>query len=99
MTGSLDVAPERRCQGRECSRAAMEAEVVYTTGTGCTKERVVRREEDAERKAESKNAPDAPAHNRTRPAAVGDEHARVLNRAGGALCPRIVWPVRAATKP
>jgi len=98
MAGSLGVASEGCCQGEERSRAAVEAEVVYTTGTACTKERVVRREEDAERKAESKNAPDAPAHNRTRPAAVGDEHARVLNRTGEALCPRIVWPVRAATK-
>ena len=48
--------------------------------------------------AESKNAPDAPAHNRTRPAPVDDEHAWVLNRAGEALCPRIVWPDRATTK-
>ena len=36
VTGSLGVASEGRCQGRESSRAAVEAEVVYTTeGGGC----------------------------------------------------------------
>jgi len=99
MAGSLGAASEGCCLGGECSRAAvgLDSEVVYTTGTARTRRiRVVRREADA--MGESKNAPDAPAHNRTRPAAVGDEHARVLNRAGEALCPRIVWPVRATTK-
>ena len=92
------MASEGRCQGEECSRAAVRLEVVYTTGTARTRVRVVRREEDAEWMAESKNAPDAPAHNHIRPAAVGDEHARVLNLAGEGLCPRIVWPVRATAR-
>ena len=99
MAGSLGAASEGCCQGEECSRAAVRLEVVYTTGTARTRVRAVRREEDAEWwMAESKNAPDAPAHNHIRPAAVGDERARVLNRAGEGLCPRIVWPVRATTK-
>jgi len=99
MAGSPGAASEGCCQGEECSRAALRLEVVYTTGTARTRVRVVRREEDAElMMAESKNAPDAPAHNRTRPAPVDDEHARVLNRAGEALCPRTVWPARATTR-
>ena len=99
MAGSPGAASEGCCQGEECSPAALRLEVVYTTATARTRVRVVRREEDAElMMAESKNAPDAPAHNRTRPAPADDEHARVLNRAGEALCPRIVWPARATTK-
>ena len=98
MADSPGAASEGCCQGEECSRAAMALEVVYTTRTARTRARIVTREGDVELMAESKNAPDAPAHSRTRPAPVDDEHARVLNRAGEALCPRIVWPVRATTK-
>ena len=98
LAGSLGAASEGCCQREVCSRAAMEVEVVCTARTARTRVRVVRREEDAELMAESKNAPDAPAHTRTRPALVDDEHARVLDRAGEALYPRIVWPVRATTK-
>ena len=98
MAGSLGVASEGRCQGEECSRAAVEVEIVYTMGTARMKERDVRREENAELMAESKNGADAPAHNRTCPAPVDYEHAWMLNRAGEALCPRLVWPVRATTK-
>ena len=50
------MASKGRCQGEECSRAAVEAEVAYTTGTARTKERVVRREDDAELMGEPKNA-------------------------------------------
>ena len=98
MADSPGAASEGCCQGEGCSRAAVALEVVYTTGTTRTRARIVTREEDAELMAESKNAPDAPAHSRTRPAPVDDEHAPVLNRAGEALCLRIVWPVRATTK-
>ena len=99
VAGSLGAASEGRSQGEECPRAAEEVEVVYMTGTGRTRIRVVcvwREEdtelmvEDTELMVESKSAPDASAHDRTRPAPVDDEHARVLNRAGEVLCPRIV---------
>ena len=97
--GSLGAASEGCYRGEECSRAALEVEVVCTTRTARTRIRVVRREEeDAGLMAVSKNALDAPAHTRTRPAPVDDEHARVLNRAGETLRLRIVWPVRATTK-
>jgi hypothetical protein len=93
------VASEGCCQGGECSRAALWLQVVYTKGTARKRVRVARREEDVEwTMAGSKNAPDAPAHNRTRPAPEDDGHAPVLNRAGEASCPRIVWPARATTK-
>ena len=98
MAGSLEAAPGGCCQGEECSCAAVEVENVYTTGTARMKERDVRREEDAELMAESKNGPEAPAHNRTCPAPVDYEHAWMLNRAGEALRPRIVWPVLATAK-
>jgi hypothetical protein len=97
MAGGLGATSEGRSQGGECPRAAVEVEVVYTTGTGRSRVRVVGRE-DTELMAESKSVPDASAHDRTRPAPVDDEHARVLNRAGEALYHRIVCLVRAMAR-
>ena len=94
MADSPGAASEGCCQGGEYSRAAVGVEIAYTMRTAHARVWDVRREEE-ELIVES---PDAPAHNRPWPELVDGVHSRVLNRAGEALCPCIVWPVRATTK-